>query len=738
MKGPKTSTNEPPPSDGGDQRGRCAAITGDRPSAAGLQAEQSLVQRVLPFCILIGLSGLAYSNAGHKEFFFDSAGESIANARNAEGFGAALRSYIRREWNPDSAISYLTFPLNVSINRALGLEPFEVTGFLVFNVVVHAINACLVYLLIRALLRAGKVGGNATASGPAEPFAGWIALACAALFAVHPVCTSSVVYIIQRRGMMATMFYILAMLSWLKARASARGISSPAVPAWSVRRIFWLGAVVLCGWLSFRSKSIALTLPVAILALEFCLRATDRQALRRLAIWTVFGLPASILAMFLVLWRANRLDLANLRILRFDPVGWGPWAQLLTESRVFLHYWKLLLLPLPGWLCIDHDFTVSHTLIEHGAWLAVLLQVAFIGVAVLAALRGYTLAAFGVFWFYIALMPYALLPEADLLVEYKIYLPGVGMALILAELLRRLQGRVSSRWQLAVLAAVAAAFLTMSLSRNRVFQSPLALWTDAVAKSPHKARSHYNLGNVLADQGRLAEALSEYQTAARLDPHMPMVFNNLGITFLKLQRWNEAAAALQHSIEREPSFAEGYVNLATALGELDRREEALAHYRRAIELRPDMYSARHNLVLTLIEMNRLQNAEAEALKLAPDPADARCRFAALLAQSGHSDEALAQYHKAVELAPRGPGARRQLAIFLLEQNRFAEAVPHLQQVVREQPDADSCYALAVSLAKTGRGPEAAAAIQQALRINPNHAAARAAWQTMTARPPAGP
>ncbi|UCD29869.1 MAG: hypothetical protein JSV03_05160, partial [Planctomycetota bacterium] len=108
--------------------------------------------RFVPCAFLFIISAVAYLNADHEEFLFDSAHQNIARAEHTEDPIQVTRAFWQGELNPDAPFTYLTFAWNYFFNKALGLDGFDITTFLVFNIMIHALNACLLYFLVRCFL----------------------------------------------------------------------------------------------------------------------------------------------------------------------------------------------------------------------------------------------------------------------------------------------------------------------------------------------------------------------------------------------------------------------------------------------------------------------------------------------------------------------------------------------------------------------------------------------------------
>lgn len=655
--------------------------------------------------LLIAIACVAYFNAGHEELFFDSAANDFIKNPQTMDLGAAFRRVWQAPLAADSPLAHLTFSLNCAVNRALGWPPFKVLPFLIANVAVHAVNVCLVYFLLRALLvrvdprRSNMIG---------------LPLAAAIIFAVHPMHASSVAYIAQRRGLLAAMFYLLAVLAYLRIRPDSA--LAGGVRRWTVRRLALAASIPLCYWLGFLSKSMAVTLPLALLATELCLRAPDRPALRR---YLRYLGPAMILCVLLglaAMWAGGLFDPQSLSILPYGgrPLH-SPWTHFLTETRVFAQYWKLLLLPLPAWMCIDHTIELSRNLLDKLALLALLLHLLLLGAGLAAALRGWTLAAIGIFWFYITLLPYAIVPEADLFVEYKTYLASVGLILIVAEVVRRIYPAAFVAGKLVVAAVVVVALLLATLSRNVIYQSQTNLWADAVAKYPNHPRpqnnlaaylvenrqfdeaiahckqalkaapdfvhAHVTLGQAYAGSGRLDEAIAEYREAVRLNPGFLPAHYNLGNALLKKKSYVEAITEYEAARSLDPHYLKAYIMCAQALYAQGRYDEAIMHLRSGIqEARPDedrteLALARFNLANTL----SLQDEDAAAIEeyhtvLALDPKYVKAYFGLglIFERQGRPEEAMEAYLQALAIKPDYQDARQALNAVQANPNRLKD------------------------------------------------------------------
>jgi len=177
--------------------------------------------------------------------------------------------------------------------------------------------------------------------------------------------------------------------------------------------------------------------------------------------------------------------------------------------------------------------------------------------------------------------------------------------------------------------------------RNRWAEAE-ACYRRAIARRADYANAHNNLGLLLAEERRFTEAESCYRRAIALQPDHVFAHNNLGLLLVEERRFAEAEPCYRRAIELRPGYANAHDNLGLLLKETDRWAEAESCYRRAIGLQSDHAGAHHNLGVTLLAMRRFAEAEVclrRALGLRPSfSADTRCELGYLLLLLGRYGE----------------------------------------------------------------------------------------------------
>jgi tetratricopeptide (TPR) repeat protein len=230
------------------------------------------------------------------------------------------------------------------------------------------------------------------------------------------------------------------------------------------------------------------------------------------------------------------------------------------------------------------------------------------------------------------------------------------------------------------------------------------------------------MGNRLASQGKLAEAVRHYEQALRLKPDSALTQNNLGNACWQQGKLDEAIAWYRRAVQSQSDFAEAHNNLGNALNDRGRPEEAAASCREAVRLRPDYALGHNNLGNALRRLGRGDEAIAsyrEALRLQPNFAEAHSNLGSVLRDQKRLEEALACCQTAVRLKPAYALAHNDLGNVLADRGRLEEAIACYRQALRLRPNMAHAYNnLGVALFDSGKIEEAAGNYREALRLRP--------------------
>ncbi|SDI06060.1 Tfp pilus assembly protein PilF [Paraburkholderia phenazinium] len=190
-----------------------------------------------------------------------------------------------------------------------------------------------------------------------------------------------------------------------------------------------------------------------------------------------------------------------------------------------------------------------------------------------------------------------------------------------------------------------------------------------------------NLGDVLVQLGRLAEAETAFRRAIELTQDYVLAHYNLGVLFMRTERREEAECAFRRALALDPSSNDTLNNLGLLLGGMGRFDEAETAYRRATANDPGYLLAHYNLGLQLLRAGRFGEAEQafrHALEIDKRHADAQNNLGTTLRELDRYDEAEMMYRTVLQQHPEFADARWNLAVLLLGQGRYAEGWQHAE------------------------------------------------------------
>ncbi len=559
-----------------------------------------------------------------------------------------------------------------------GLDPL---GYHLTNLALHALNVLLLFGLARvALGDLGRLRG-APAVGPLAPFA------VAALFAVHPLNTEAVGYISGRAEVLCSTFFFAAFWA-LRVYLERRR-----------RRTLVLGLALL--FLGLGAKEHMVMLPLVLLAYDRLLLAgapgEARARLRRL------HLPLVAAMVTLSAARAGALLL-----LEYPELPRPIWQNLLMQFSVIWRYILLLLLPLGQ--AIVHQVRPVGDLLDP---LAVGAGGALLVLLVLAALsrRAAPLVTLGAAWFFLLLAPSSsVIPLVEPMAEHRVYLASAGF-FFGAVAAVRLGGAALGRLRplpralpAGVLGLVLAALTLATVTRNRVWADPEALWQEARASAPGVWAPYYALGDLYRQRGDCDRAIPYYRKAIEILPMEIRAHINLGICLAMQKKDAEAIQALGGALKIEPDSEQALNNLgllARRAGDLPRARE---HFERALRKDPGNPVAHLNLGLLAQERQRWEEAEEHFKQAAArEPSAGRAlNHLSLLRRktwAGHVEQAKALMDQQ-KYKPAALELRRAIAAFAGEPRQFIN--------------------LAFCLTKMGNHAAAETELKRALTLDPRN------------------
>lgn len=562
--------------------------------------------------LVIATIWLAYANTLRAPFVFDDRAAILEN------------STIRTMWPlavplspPDDGRAVAGRPL---INLSLALN-YAISGenpwsYHVFNLLVHSGAALLVFGIVRHAARALRKEEKD------ETLLPWIV---AALWALHPLQTESVACVIQRTELLGGFFYLATILAFAVGRP---------------------GLSVAACLLGMATKETMVTAPLLVLLYDRTFVSGSFRAAWRTRRVYYMALSTTWLMLAWLVWRHGGA--------RGTAAGFGAemssWHYLLQQTRAILLYLKLSVWPHP--LVIDYGSTAPHGLAE--VWWQSVIVLVLLGATAWALVRRPVIGFLGG-WFFVILAPSSsVVPlPAQTIAEHRMYLPLVTIVVLATAGL----GRIRSWIAVPLLVAMIAATWT----RNEVYRSDLALWTETARHQPENPRVQLNLGAALLTEGRIADAATAFQVAARAN--LPSAHSNLANVYLQLGRVAEAITEGEIAVELSPTDANAWVNLTLAVqrsGDLERMRAQVARVARLSLRDAQLYELAGILAVRTENFSAALELFQRAVAIDGDFVAARANLGNVLLVGGRFDEAITEYQAVLQRKPDERAVRENL------------------------------------------------------------------------------
>jgi protein O-mannosyl-transferase len=473
-----------------------------------------------------------------------------------------------------------------------GLAPF---GYHATNLLLHLLNVGLLFAFAR---RAASDHDERSARAIHDGRELAVAFTAAVLLAVHPLMTQAVGYVAARADLLSATFVLAALLSY-------RCFVRTAHRRWLILTLLW--------WLlALSAKETVAMLPPLLALYDWLILSHERPGLRRRILTLHVPMTAAMVVVALL-----RLDV--LLRLEYGDAGRTHWTHLLVEADVLRQYLALLVVPIGQ--SVFHPVAAIGSATEIRGVFALLWVVALVVVAVRVGKRD-RLAALGIAWFVLMLIPPAVLVMFDLgepMAEHRAYVASLGAFVFAgsaAGWLWSLARRFHTLWRVAlcgVLAALVAALGALTLQRNAVWSDPVRLWTEAVDSAPDIWVTHLMLGQELQLQGRCDEAVTSYKRAIALRPQEPFPYLKAGVCLASLGRLQEGTQMFARARALQPQSTRPLIGLGMMSTLAGRPDEARRYFRDAVDMDPDDANAKN--ALSSLEADVLAAAAARCASL---------------------------------------------------------------------------------------------------------------------------
>ena len=551
----------------------------------------------------------------------------VQSGLNTDSIRQAFSSDLAKfsgHWHP---LTWLSLMLDHSL---FGLNP---TGYHLVNLLFHVLNTILLFLVLRHMTRAL-----------------WPSAFVAALFAIHPLHVESVAWVVERKDVLSTFFWMLTM-----------GAYSYYVQQKTVQRYAF---VLLFFVLGLMSKPMLVTLPFVLLLLDFwpLQRFTEARPAPRIP-------AAEIKPEVSGKKKKNRKKDAEKAAASVKPAEvttpavpefkWSLIYPLLLEK---VPLFVLAVLSSIVTYLAAHSAGAVHSkaiplfvrlgnaIVSYGSYIvkmivpvnlavlypypgsvipwqvfgALLLLIA-ITAAVIWRMKQSPYLATGWLWYLGTLVPVIGIVQAgpQAMADRYTYVSLIGLFIMLAWGI----AEVSQKWKYrkeALMAAAALCILCFSIltwKQVGYWHDSFSLFNHALNVTKNNYRVYNMRGVAYADLGNFKQAIEDYGRAIEIEPGYPEAYYNRGKDYTELGNFKKAVEDYTKAIAIKPDYAMAYNGRGNAYFDLGNQREAIADYARAIEIKPDYLDAYFNRGNTYVHLGNYQEAirdYSRAIEIKPD------------------------------------------------------------------------------------------------------------------------
>jgi tetratricopeptide (TPR) repeat protein len=556
------------------------------------------------------------------------------------------------------------FPLQI-LSYAIDYQIWHVQpfGYRLHNVVLHVLNAALVFLLLK------KIFSHT-----------WVSFAAALFFGLHPVNVESVTWVAERKNVLSTAFLLSSFLFYLYYLDE---------PTRSRKLVFYLLCLFLF-LLGLLAKVSAVVLPVLFLLFDFCFRERKKRDMFKDKI------PFFILTFFfsvLTIWIYH----TGKYLVNYH--GGSSYSNFLAMINVFVEYIIYLIVP----VYLDHFYytPIPRTIFEP----QVLLSLGAILLFIILAWRSFQrdrIFFFWLGWFFISLLPVLnIVPITILRADRYMYLPAIGFFYLVSWGLWKISQREFMAFRLPVLLfglfLIAGTYAFLTLERNKLWRDSVIFWEESLKKFPQSVMPYKYIGNIYVSRGKNDLAISYFQAGLSGNPNDVMLLNGLAMAHKGKNDLQKAEDLLLRANRLNPLDSATSNNLGTIYFQRGEMEKARSCMQKALEIDPQNASARANLGAVFYQLKQWEEAIRElekAIEISPGSIEPYLNLALIYEQMKLLGKAESCLQRGLEYVPESNKAFFLMGRISFEERKISQAKYYLSQASRVNPsDPNTNYLL---------------------------------------------
>jgi protein O-mannosyl-transferase len=454
-------------------------------------------------------------------------------------------------------------PLTIlSFSFDYNLFELNAKAYHIHNLFLHVINTILVYIFCFKLFNRQYL----------------VAFIVSFLFGIHPMHVESVAWVSERKDLLYTLYYLLAIVSYL----------------FYIQMKDWryFALTVFLFILSCLAKAQAVTLPMVLILIDYYLsRKPDRKTLLEKIPFFIIALVFGIVSIF-----AQKFDNAinQVGVKGFDSLFFGNYS-------IWVYFYKFFV-PVNLNCLYQYPYTVT----GNAPWYVYLSPVIIL---VLAAViyktwKHKSYITFGLLFFLVTILPVLqFLPVGDAIVaERYSYIPYIGLFMVAGIGFEELRQKISSNGMKKFVSylwiVVFVIFFILTWNRTKVWAESISLWTDVMKKNPRSMSAYINRSFMYNQNKEYDKALQDCNDALKIDSNNYKVYINRAISYRMLGKYDLALRDLTITLKKNPESYGTYLDRGIIyIDNLDKYDLGIADVKEFLKYFPDHADGTYNLAV---------------------------------------------------------------------------------------------------------------------------------------------
>lgn len=564
----------------------------------------------------------------------------------------------------------MSFFIMFIIGKIFGISPLP---FHLFNIIFHILNCTLVFLLCLRLKIKEKTS-----------------LLIASIFATHPIHTDAVSSAVGIQEELVFLFGLSAIL-----------ILITKIPYKFIIAFLLFSATL------FAKENGVIFAPIFIGIILYLYVNSEKEFLQ-----TKNLLKLSIIIILpLIIYFYMRYSILG-SFIRYTPIPklaidnplheQNAFARILTSIFLFSKY--LLMFILPVNLSADYSLN-SIEIVKYISDLrfiaSLIVMIIMIYLFIYLIKKNLYLFALGIFIFYVSLIPVSnlLFNAVMLFAEHNLYLPSLGLCIILGSILRYFLQSNSRSIQKGVYFITIIMILSMviaTFSRNTVWKDDMTLFSNVAKIYPNNARAQYNLGVLYYNQGKYSDAISHFTSAAKIHPILYNAYLGIIYSYSKSNNFAQAIGYATEALKIFPKDEQLYDLLAKLYKQSANPEKTKQIYIEAIEKTEKSYILNYNLAADYFSEGNYKEAEKYFKKAinANDNPKVHLLLGECYYKQHKDKEAIEEFNKILPFAKEYPEVIKYLIILYLNRGEYSKSEDLALTYIKLVPQDAEGYALA--------------------------------------------